>query len=136
MECVDSAIVGAGITGLSVALHLVERGESSVVLYERTAIGAGASGVQPGGIRMQWGTEVNCRMARESLDFYLELNERLRTRVDPRFRPCGYMFLAHSTEALVRLAGAIVGDDEGDVLRTLSFARFARGELVPEPAVV
>jgi ribulose 1,5-bisphosphate synthetase/thiazole synthase len=53
------AIVGAGIVGLSVAHHLIERGEKSLVLYERAGIGAGASGIQPGGVRLQCGTEVN-----------------------------------------------------------------------------
>jgi sarcosine oxidase subunit beta len=94
------------VTGLSVALHLVERGES-VVVYERTGIGAGGSGVQPGGVRLQWGTEVNCRLARESLDFYLEVVDRLRPRVDPGFRQCGYLFLAHSTPSLERLAANV-----------------------------
>lgn len=99
--------MGAGITGLSIALHLLERGERSLVLYERTGIGAGASGVQPGGVRLQWGTEVNCRMARESLRFYLEVSERLRTRIDPCFRPCGYLFVAHSQQVLDRLAANV-----------------------------
>jgi hypothetical protein len=42
-------------------------------------------------------------MARESLDFFLEIEERLRPRVDPEFRACGYVFLAHSEQALERL---------------------------------
>ena len=101
------AIVGAGIVGLSVAHHLIERGERSLVLCERAGIGAGASGIQPGGVRLQWGTEVNCRMARESLDFYVGITERLRPRIDPGFRPCGYVFLAHSAQALERLAANV-----------------------------
>jgi glycine/D-amino acid oxidase-like deaminating enzyme len=44
----DVAIVGAGITGLSVAFHLAERDVGSIIVYEREGIGAGASGVQPG----------------------------------------------------------------------------------------
>jgi sarcosine oxidase, subunit beta len=99
----EIAIVGAGVTGFAVAFHLAELGERSVVVYERTGAASGASGVQPGGVRLQWGTEVNCRLARESLDFFLELDQRLRPRVDPRFRACGYVFLAHSEPALARL---------------------------------
>ena len=37
----DVAVVGAGITGLSTAFHLGELGRRSVVIYERTGIGAG-----------------------------------------------------------------------------------------------
>ena len=35
-----------------------------VVVLERAGVGAGASGVQPGGVRQQWGTRVACRLAR------------------------------------------------------------------------
>ena len=51
----DVAVVGAGVTGLSVALALQERGHEVVVL-ERSGIASGQSGVQPGGVRQQWGT--------------------------------------------------------------------------------
>jgi sarcosine oxidase subunit beta len=100
----EIAIVGAGITGLSVAFHLLDRGERSVVVYERAGIGAGASGVQPGGVRQQWGSRTSCVLARESLRFFRTLNERLELRLDPGFRPCGYLFLAHSEESRAVLA--------------------------------
>lgn len=103
----DVAIVGAGITGLSVAWHLLERGERSVAIYEREGVGAGASGLQPGGVRQQWGTPVNVAMARASLAFYRELGERLRPRVDPGFRACGYLFAASRPETLERLRGEV-----------------------------
>ena len=97
------AVVGAGVTGLFVAHELSTLGVD-VTVYERTGIGAGASGVQPGGIRQQWGTAVNCVLARESLAFYRDAQERLEMRVDPGFRACGYLFLAHSAETRSRLA--------------------------------
>ena len=102
----DLVVVGAGVVGLSVAYHLTERG-ASVVVYERTGIGAGASGVQPGGVRRQWGTRVNCLLAAESLRWYADARERLRMRVDPGFRACGYLFLAHSAAALARLRQSV-----------------------------
>ena len=61
----DVAIVGAGVTGLSVAWHLRERGLTPLVV-EQSGIAAGTSGVQPGGVRQQWGTRINCLLARES----------------------------------------------------------------------
>ena len=96
----DVAIIGAGITGLSVAFHLRERSDATVVIVDRAGVGAGASGVQPGGIRQQWGTRVNCLMARASLRFYRDLVARLDARVDPGFRACGYVFVAHSEATL------------------------------------
>jgi glycine/D-amino acid oxidase-like deaminating enzyme len=98
----DVVVVGAGIVGLSIAVQLAERG-ASVTVVERSGVGAGASGVQPGGVRQQWGTRMNCVLARESMSYYADVYERLRMRVDPGFRPCGYLFLAHSDGALDRM---------------------------------
>jgi sarcosine oxidase, subunit beta len=100
------AVVGAGVTGLSVAFHLAERG-AGVTVFERTGIGAEASGVQPGGVRQQWGTRVNCLLARESVEFYRSLNERLEPRVAATLEPCGYLFLAHSADRLSALAADV-----------------------------
>jgi sarcosine oxidase subunit beta len=100
------AVVGAGVTGLSAAFHLAERG-ADVAVYERTGVGAEASGVQPGGVRQQWGTRVNCLLARESVGFYRSLNERLEPRVAATLEPCGYLFLAHSVERLAALAADV-----------------------------
>ena len=127
----DIAIVGAGVTGLSIAFQLAERGVGDIVVYERDAIGAGASGVQPGGVRQQWSTAANCLMARDSLEFYSRLEERLSPRVDPGFRPCGYLFVAHEPETLDRLRGDVATQNAVSVpSRVVSGAELA--ELVPE----
>ncbi len=101
-ERVDVAVVGAGITGLAVAFFLADRGIETLVL-ERSGIAAGASGVQPGGVRQQWATRVTCVLAREALGFYRELGERLGRDVDASFDACGYLFLAHGEEMLAEL---------------------------------
>src|SRR5215207_228525 len=98
----DVVVVGAGVVGLSIAFHLTQRG-ASVKVFDRAAIGAGASGVQPGGVRQQWGTRVNCLLARESMEFYAGARKLLQMRVDPGFQACGYLFLAHSETALSRM---------------------------------
>jgi sarcosine oxidase subunit beta len=126
----DIAIVGAGITGLSVAFHLAERQAGRIVVYDREGIGAGASGVQPGGVRQQWSTRLNCVMARDSLAFYAQLADRLNPRVDPRFRPCGYVFVAHETETVERLRSDIAMQNAVGVPSRLVTAEEAAG-LVP-----
>jgi sarcosine oxidase subunit beta len=105
------AIVGAGITGLSVAFHLVEAG-AEVVVHERTGVGAEASGVQPGGVRQQWSTRVNCLLARESIGFYRDVAERLAAPTEPVLEPCGYVFLAHSTGRREGLAADVALQNE------------------------
>lgn len=106
-KALDVIVVGAGIVGLSIAFHLKQRG-ATVTVLERAGIGAGASGVQPGGVRQQWGTRANCVLARESMQFYAQARERLGMRVDPGFRACGYLFLAHSQRALEQLRVNVV----------------------------
>ncbi len=127
----DIAIVGAGITGLSIAFHLAERDVGNVVVYERDGIGAGASGVQPGGVRQQWSTRLNCLLARDSLAFYLQLGERLSPRVDPGFRPCGYVFVAHEPATFERLREDVATQNAGGVPSRVATTE-ELGELVPE----
>lgn len=114
-ERCEVAIVGAGITGLSVAYHLLSRGARSVVVLDRSGVGAEASGVQPGGVRQQWSTRVNCLLARESLQTYRGIGELLETTVRPVFDSCGYMFVAHSADRLERLATDVAVQNQAGV---------------------
>ena len=125
----DVVIVGAGVVGLSIALHLAQRG-ASVTVLDRAGIGAGASGVQPGGIRQQWGTRVNCLLARESMRFYADAKELLQMRVDPGFQACGYVFLAHSEGALARMRENVTLQNELDIPSRI-LAPEEAAELVP-----
>lgn len=109
----DAAVVGAGVIGLAVARELVRRG-ASVVVLERTGIGAGQSGVQPGGVRQQWGTAIGCRLARESMRFWADADSLLESAVPLGLRRCGYLFLAHTNDALDGLrANVAVQNAEG-----------------------
>ena len=101
------AVVGAGISGMSIACHALERGLGPVTVYDGAGIGTGASAVQPGGVRQQWGSAANCAMARESRAFYLELSDRLGVDVDATFDPCGYLFLADHDGSLAQLVANV-----------------------------
>jgi sarcosine oxidase subunit beta len=102
----EVVVIGAGITGLSVALHLAEAGVKPLVV-ERSGVSAGASGVQPGGVRQQWSTPLNCRLARESALFFADLPSRLDSTLPLEFARCGYAFLAHSEDRLTQLSDAV-----------------------------
>ena len=125
----DVVVVGAGVVGLSIALQLSQRG-ASVTVLDRVGIGAGASGVQPGGVRQQWGTRVNCLLARESMRFYADARELLSMRVDPGFQACGYLFLAHSDGALARMRANVALQNELDIPSQV-VAAVEAAELVP-----
>jgi glycine/D-amino acid oxidase-like deaminating enzyme len=107
MRSAEVVVVGAGVNGLSVALHLAERGAAPVLVVERERVAARQSGVQPGGVRLQWGTELNCRMALDARTFWLEAEERLRPRAPFGWQACGYLWLAESEAVLERLRAAV-----------------------------
>jgi sarcosine oxidase subunit beta len=125
----DVAVVGAGVIGLAIARELVGRGVR-VAVFERSGIGAGASGVQPGGVRQQWGTPVACRLARESAAFYADADSRLASPVPLGFRACGYLFVAHTEATLAQLAANVVVQNAEGVPSRLVTPEEAAG-LVP-----
>ena len=102
----DVLVVGAGVVGLSIALALRTRG-AQVVVLERAGVAEGQSGIQPGGIRLQWGTMLNCRLAVESRAWWTTAGERLDGPAALAFDSCGYLFVAHSEAVLERLAAAV-----------------------------
>jgi len=109
---VEVAIVGAGVTGLSIAFHLRERRIGPVVVLDRAGIGAGASGVQPGGVRRQWSTRAHCLLARQSHAFYLDIATRLEPATNPVLDNCGYLFVAHSEPMLRELSANVALQNE------------------------
>lgn len=130
MERADVAVIGAGVTGLAIALNLAERSAGRIAVFERSGVAAAASGIAPGGVRQQWGTAVNCRMAREGLRFYRQAAERLSSSVPLVFRSCGYVFVAHTEQALERLhANVALQRTLGIPARALSPSEVA--EVVP-----
>lgn len=88
------AIVGGGVHGLSIAYNLAKRGQRDIVLFEKSYLGAGASGRNAGGIRAQFSVRENIILARASQILYQELSAELG--FNPLFRQGGYLFLAHT----------------------------------------
>ena len=89
-------VAGAGVIGASIAYHLALRGASDVVLVDRAEIASGATGKAMGGVRQQFSTEAEVRLARESIGFFGKLGL-------PFFEPVGYLFVATTEEGRVEL---------------------------------
>jgi len=63
----DVVIVGGGVTGLSTARALVERGITDVLVLERDVVGSGGSGKSSGIVRCHYGVRSLAAMAWHSL---------------------------------------------------------------------
>ena len=88
----DVVIVGGGVMGASVAYHLALRGQRDVLLLERGDLfGQGATGKCAGGVRFQFGSEINVRLSQHSIPML----ERFEAELDQPIglRQCGYLFV-------------------------------------------
>lgn len=90
-ETADAVIIGAGIMGCAIAHELAARGMTDVVVLERDAIGRGATADAAGGIRQQFSTETNIRLATASVRIWETFAERFDTEIG--LRQQGYLFL-------------------------------------------
>ena len=71
----DVVIIGGGVVGCSIAYNLARLGVKDIVLLEKNFLASGATGRCGAGVRQQWGTEMNCRLARESMKIFENMNE-------------------------------------------------------------
>ncbi|MBE4908528.1 FAD-binding oxidoreductase [Bacillus luteolus] len=107
MENYEVVIVGAGVIGCSIAYFLTEQGYSNVLVIDKGGIASDITGICPGGVRQQWGTEINCVMSKASTDFFQNINEHLHPEYEIKFRNVGYLYTFHSDEAKSRYAESV-----------------------------
>jgi sarcosine oxidase subunit beta len=88
----DVIIIGGGVMGASAAYHLASRGMKNLILVEREQFfGQGSTGRCAGGVRYQFGTEINIRLSLESLPMLERFKEEIGQDID--YRQCGYLFV-------------------------------------------
>jgi sarcosine oxidase subunit beta len=90
----EFVIAGAGIMGCSIAHALAERGHSDVVVLERDAIGRGATADAAGGIRQQFSTATNIKLATHSVRVWESFEERFDQKIN--LHQQGYLFLLNN----------------------------------------
>ena len=90
-DTAEIVIIGAGIMGCAIAHALAERGQTDVVVLEQDQIGRGATADAAGGIRQQFSTETNIRLATHSVRVWESYQERFG--IDIGLRQQGYLFL-------------------------------------------
>src|SRR6056297_579565 len=90
----DVVIIGGGVQGCSIAYNLAKRGQKNIVILEKDTCANGSSGRCGAGIRQQFGTEMNCILARDSIKIFEQLSEELD--YDIEFNQKGYLILAYT----------------------------------------
>jgi sarcosine oxidase subunit beta len=89
-------VAGAGSVGACIAYHLALLGARDVVLADRAEIASGSTGKAMGGVRQQFSSAAEVRLAQESISFFEELGVRW-------FQQVGYLFLATTATGLAEL---------------------------------
>src|SRR3954468_20316458 len=95
---VETLIVGAGVIGSSVAMHLAQAGMTDICVIDFDLEGSlSSSELNAGGVRATWVQPINIQMSKLTIDYFSTVAEEVG------YRPCGYLWL-HSEK---RLEGAL-----------------------------
>jgi FAD-dependent oxidoreductase domain-containing protein 1 len=100
----DVVIVGGGVVGSSIGFHLRHDGfDGRIVIVERDeTYSRASSNLAMGGIRQQFGSAVNVRLAQYSIAFYKDFDRRMSVGghvAHAWFRQRGYLFLVDAASA-------------------------------------
>lgn len=101
----DAVVIGGGVNGLCTAYELAKLGLKNIVVIERHYIGSGSTGRCGGGIRAQWTTEENIRLAQESVRMYENMSAELGYQVF--FRQGGYLMVTEDEKHLASMRDAV-----------------------------
>ncbi|MBU2703924.1 sarcosine oxidase subunit beta [Sporomusaceae bacterium BoRhaA] len=100
IKSADIVVIGGGVVGCSTAYNLAKLGAGKVVVLEKKYLASGSTGRCGAGMRVQWGTETNCLLSRESVKMLSHLPEMLDVNIDIEFHQSGYLLPAY-TESMV-----------------------------------
>lgn len=92
----DVVIIGGGIVGCATAFELAKRGVTDILLVEKGYLTSGATGRCGAGIRQQWGSELNARIAMESTHIFENLEEYTGYNHSCGLHQGGYLLVAYT----------------------------------------
>ncbi len=88
MERVDVLIIGAGVIGSSVAMHLAQLGMTKIRVIDFDLEGSlSSSELNAGGVRATWVQPVNIEMSKMSIEYFAQKSKHVG------YRACGYLWL-------------------------------------------
>jgi len=89
----DVAIIGGGIIGTAIAWNLAKAGCTDVAVVEREINpGLGSTAKAAGGIRAQFGSDINVRLSKLSIELFETFHRDVGVQVD--FVQAGYLWIA------------------------------------------
>jgi sarcosine oxidase, subunit beta len=89
----DIVIVGGGVIGCSIAYYLAKNGYQNIIVLEKNFLTSGSTGKCGGGIRVQFGSEINIKLAGESINQFEKLSKELNS--DIGLIQSGYLLLSY-----------------------------------------
>lgn len=75
MSAADVVVVGGGVMGTSIALHLARRRAGRVVLFEKRSVGSGPTGRSSALLRRHYSVELYARMAARAFEAYTHFQD-------------------------------------------------------------
>jgi sarcosine oxidase subunit beta len=96
---VDVVIIGGGINGCSLAYNLAKK-KVDVVVVEKNYLSSGATGACGAGIRQQWSTKENAKLAIDSVKIFEKLSKELGQDIE--LRQGGYLIAVHDEKELAQ----------------------------------
>lgn len=97
-ETADAVIIGGGIMGTSIALHLAEQQVGRILLFEKRFLAAGSSGKSGAILRQHYSHRTTIAMAQMGLRFYGNFSQRFHIPIG--FRRAGMVFLSDEKNRL------------------------------------
>ena len=91
-------IIGAGISGCSIAYNLAIKGVKDIIVLDKSYLTSGSTGRCGAGVRQQWGTKMNCLLAKGSIEFFEKAQKILEYDGDLEFKQEGYLIVSSSKE--------------------------------------
>jgi sarcosine oxidase subunit beta len=126
----DCVIIGGGVIGTAVAYYVAREGLTNTVLLESSHLASGGSGRCGGGIRQQWSTEPNIRLAMESVRLFQSLGDELGADIE--FLQGGYLVLAYTDDEVVQFRKNVALQRSVGVDVAILSPEDAAREVVPE----
>ncbi len=112
-ESAEYVIIGGGSVGCSIAYHLAKKGFEDIVLLEKRYLTSGSTGRCAASMRMQWGTELNIRLTKRSIELFENLEDELDRDIE--FEQSGYLLITFQEDQAEQLEENMKLQHEFDV---------------------